>query len=99
MRQAIITRYVGPGNVRGSRIIAKAFAGKVTIGYDHGLSITDNHAAAAKALAGKFGWHGAWVAGSDPSGNGNVYVDIGDEAVLISSGIEVAFTLEAVARD
>lgn len=74
IRQAIVTKYFGPGNVRGSRIKATASAGSVTVAYDHALNTDGNHAAAAKALATKFAWNGYWVGGGMPEGNGNVFV-------------------------
>jgi hypothetical protein len=56
MAQAILTKYHGPGNVRGSRISAEAAAGKIFVPYDHALDIDDNHKVAALALIRKFGW-------------------------------------------
>lgn len=72
--QAIVTRYFGPGNVRGSRIKATAAAGSITLPYDCSLSITANHARAAKALADKFKWRGVWFGGGHPSDSGSVFV-------------------------
>jgi len=63
IRQAITTKYHGPTNTRGSRISATAQAGRITIAYDHALDDTQNHAAAACALAKKFGWNGEWKGG------------------------------------
>lgn len=54
--QAIVTKYVGPSNTRGSRIKATAKAGSVTVGYDHALNIDGNHRAAAEALRAKMKW-------------------------------------------
>jgi hypothetical protein len=51
--QAIVTKYVGPGNVRGARIIAKCEAGRVSIPYPHELSGEAVHRAAAVALCDK----------------------------------------------
>jgi len=51
--QAIVTKYVGPGNVRGARIIAKCKAGRVSIPYPHELSGEAVHRAAAVALCDK----------------------------------------------
>jgi len=74
---AIETRYVGPTNYRGSRIIARVMEAtqtrKVTVGYDDGLNTDDNHKAAAKALITKLGWtgengYGAWIVGSSERG-------------------------------
>jgi len=72
--QAIITKYLGPTNVKGSRIKATAAAGSVTIHIDHALDIEDNHFIAAEALADKFGWTGAWFMGGMPDGSGYCFV-------------------------
>lgn len=55
--QAIITRYHGPGNVRGARISATSASGvKVTIPYPHECNSDDAHRRAADALIAKLGW-------------------------------------------
>jgi hypothetical protein len=54
--QAIRTRYHGPTNTRGSRISATCQAGRITVAYDHGLSESGNHRAAAMALREKLNW-------------------------------------------
>ena len=74
MRQSITTKYLGPTNTRGSRIVAKAQAGKITIAWDHALDSADNHIAAAKAFASKYGWTGRWVGGALPDGLGYCFV-------------------------
>lgn len=77
--KAIITKYFGPGNVRGSRI--KAIAEGVPalyIPYPHELSGEDVHRKAAQALADKYQWKGELVGGALPDGTGycfNFYVD------------------------
>lgn len=79
--QAIITKYIGPTNKRGSRIKARqaaSYAGKpksVTIDWDYGLRVEHNHKAAAIALAAKLGWHGDWAGGSN-CGEGYVFVNV-----------------------
>jgi hypothetical protein len=74
MRKAIETKYFGPGNVRGSRIQAKA-NGVPPIYYERHFSNMDReHANAAKFLAEKYNWSGLWVAGGKADGKGNVYV-------------------------
>ena len=55
-RQAIKTRYIGPTNSRGSRVVAECDAGKVTVSWDYALGVSDNHQAACRALMDKFGW-------------------------------------------
>jgi hypothetical protein len=86
MYQAIVTKYVGPSNVRGSRIIAKAAAGRVIVDYDDALNSNENHIAAAKKLAEKFGWVGEWHGGGMPEGNGNCFVstDLGGHPAFVS---------------
>ena len=74
MRQAIVTRYHGPTNTRGSRVSAKCAGGRVSVPYDHELNAGDNHAAAAASLAAKLGWTGRMVGGGTPDGTGNVFV-------------------------
>ena len=72
--QAIETEYRGPTNTRGSRIIARAQAGRISVPYDHALDFVENHYAAARALVVKLGWLGSWVGAQVPNGR-FVYVD------------------------
>jgi hypothetical protein len=67
-RQAITTKYLGPTNLRGSRIRAKAEAGSIVVAWDHALDIQENHAHAAEAFARKMGWAGRWVGGGHETG-------------------------------
>jgi hypothetical protein len=73
MSQAIITKYHGPGNVKGSRISAEAAAGKIFVSYDSALNSDDNHKMAALALIKKVGWErharGGIAHGVLPSGD------------------------------
>lgn len=61
--QAIRTRYHGPTNVRGSRIIAKCEGGSFTMPYNHALSLEGNHDAAARLLLEKLGWPNVYFGG------------------------------------
>ena len=55
--RSIITRYLGPTDCRGTRIVADAGKGaRLTMPYDHALNTNENHAEAAKALCLKMGW-------------------------------------------
>lgn len=57
IRQAIVTKYVAPTNTRGGRVKATSGGGlSVTIGWDHGLDVAENHLAGAVALMKKHGW-------------------------------------------
>lgn len=79
VRQAIVTKYFGPTNSRGSRIKASADAGTVYVPYDYALNVEENHAAAARKLAEKFGWttenYGQIIQGGMPGG-GYVFVEM-----------------------
>lgn len=54
--QAIITKYIGPTNTRGSRIKAVASDGSVTIGFDYANDHEWPYRKAAQALCNKLGW-------------------------------------------
>ena len=63
--KAIVTKYRGPGNVRGSRITASDNDGnRVTLSYDPAISSDENHIRAAVALCVKMNWHGTMAQGS-----------------------------------
>lgn len=68
MRQAIVTKHLLPTNTRGTRVKATAAAGSVTVDWEDSLSISANHAAAARALAVKLSWVGGFVGGGMPNG-------------------------------
>lgn len=74
--QAIETKYLPATNNRGSRIKATAWAGSVTVPYDHALNADDNHAAAALALRYKMGWQGKFAQGGNAKGNGYYFVNV-----------------------
>ena len=70
--QAIICKYFGPTNVKGSRIKAQCEAGSITIDYPHELSGQAVYRKAAEALVSKLGWthqnYGELLGGQLPSG-------------------------------
>jgi hypothetical protein len=74
--QAIETKYLGPTNFRSGRIKARAWAGSVTMPYDHALNAEDNHRAAALLLQAKYGWKGTFAQGGNAAGNGYVFVNV-----------------------
>lgn len=80
MRQALVTKYFGPTNTRGSRIKVQASAGIKFYPWDYALGIEGNHTEAARKFAEHLGWDGSWVGGGLPEGNGNVYVLLSDGA-------------------
>lgn len=77
MRQAIITKYMGPTNFRGSRVKATAEAGSITIDWNDALNVGGNHLEAAKALQAKFGWTDDLTGGSYKKGYVFVQIERG----------------------
>ena len=68
-RQAITTRYAGPTDHRGSRVIATTGSGlRKIVPWDHALNVASNHAAAARLLAVQLGWAGVWHMGGTRDG-------------------------------
>lgn len=62
--KAIQTRYVGPTDTKGSRIIASEPDGKrLTLSYDSALDSEPNHRKAAEALRDKLNWSGNLAGG------------------------------------
>ena len=82
MRQAIQTKYFGPGNVRGSRVKAFADGGSLILSWNHALNAEGNHIAAAMALARKLGWTGVWSGGST-HGSGYAFVQASQSDFVI----------------
>jgi hypothetical protein len=72
--QAIVTKYHGATNFKGSRISATAEAGRIYLSWDDSLNVEDNHDAAALALGRKLGWVGKLASGGLPGTRGNAYV-------------------------
>lgn len=62
--KAIITKYHGPTDTRGTRVRAKEPDGKSLFVYwDHSLDSEKNHVRAANALRDKLGWKGELITG------------------------------------
>ena len=83
--KAIWTKYLGPTDIRGSRVRAVAeirngFGAEIgcTVGWDDAKSSEQNHDAAAVALCLKMGWPGDLTRGGRPDGCGYVYTFLSD---------------------
>ena len=61
--QAIETKYHGPTNTLGSRVSAKAEAGRIILEWDDSKNSDENHEIAARMLQQKFGWDNVIVGG------------------------------------
>lgn len=71
--KAIETKYLGPTDFRGSRIVASdGDRNRITIPYPHELSGEAVHRSAAEALQKKMGWKGKLIGGG--LRNGYVFV-------------------------
>ena len=74
--KAILTKYVGPTNTRGSRIVAwDCDNNRVSIPYPHGLNSEDGHRKAAEALRDKMKWSGKLIGGGIKGGYAWVFVE------------------------
>lgn len=96
--QAILTKYLGPTNHRGSRIKAWCERGSITIPLAYELSLEDRHRAAVDELLWKFAredaarfqgttehdhhW-GQYVTGATPNGYAHVLVNWRENVALI----------------
>ena len=68
--KAILARYLGPTDYRGSRIVATAEGGhRLTISYPYELSGEAVYRAAAEALRDRAGWAGKLDGGQLPNGD------------------------------
>lgn len=76
MRQAIITKYLGPTDAIGSRVKAKSYADQMTIRWDHSLNPEQNHTRAMEALLDKMWWTGKYIGGSLPDNSGYAFVEV-----------------------
>ena len=76
--KAIETHYVGPGNVRGARIIADDGDGnRLILSYPYELSGEACHRKAAEALRDRMGWTGRLIGGATKRGWCFVFVEEG----------------------
>lgn len=73
--QAILTKYIGPTNTKGSRIKASCAAGSITVDF-HSFDAIDNedrYNQVAAMLASKLGWtgkhYGTLASGCLPNGD------------------------------
>lgn len=78
--KAIVTKYHGPGNVKGSRYSASDEDGnRVILDGNDALNSDENHDAACRALCHKMGWTGTLQRGSLRTGYVYVFVIEGGE--------------------
>lgn len=73
--KAIITKYHGATNFRGSRISAFDGDNRVVIPYPHELNSEEAHRAAAQALCDKLKWTGKFISGGLKNGYAHVFIE------------------------
>jgi hypothetical protein len=82
--KAIVTKYHGPSNFKGSRYSATAGgANRIIQSADDRIGNEDNHADVALALCHKLDWKGELVPGELPNGN-TVFVFTGRDRGLLA---------------
>lgn len=59
----IRTRYEGPTDARGARIVARSEGRRATVAYDHRYMGQAQHERGARALMARRGWSGTLTAG------------------------------------
>jgi len=66
MMQTIVTTFYGPSNHHGAKVVAQSASGRhiVSLAWEYGVSMEQNHTMAAMALAEKAGWNGSFHGGS-----------------------------------
>lgn len=74
--QAIVVKYIGPTDARGSSVKASCQAGSVTLDWNDALNANSNHAAAVEALVTKLAWDGDWYGGGSPDGQMSCWVRV-----------------------
>ncbi len=76
--QAIVTKWLGPTNTKGSRIRVTCQAKTMIVPWDDGLGVEENHKKAAATLIAELGWetdcYPRWYAGALPDGTGYAIV-------------------------
>lgn len=69
MKQAIIIKFLGATNTKGTRIKASAEASSVTVSLDYGAGQEQRIRQAVDALLNKLEWSGEYIIGGLPSGD------------------------------
>ena len=74
--QGIVTRFAGPTDHSGARIIVTAQKGRIVVPWDYSLDVAQNHRAACLAALLKWDWRGQWVGGSTPDDTGYMFAPV-----------------------
>jgi hypothetical protein len=85
---AIVTKYIGPGCVQGSRVSARTKNRRTIIEWNPALSSELNHVRAARALARKLGWRGSFLGAMLWSAIGFIATDVEGKSVYREIDVE-----------
>lgn len=75
--KAILTKYVGPTNTRGSRIVVTDGDTRMLVNYDDGKRSEETHADAVVAFCERLGWSGELIQGGLKNGYVHVFTGRG----------------------
>jgi len=75
MRQAIMTKYLGPTNYLPARVRVWCSAKKISVYWNYELNPEENHTYAANTLVELLGWDTELIGGADDKG-GYVFVQV-----------------------
>jgi hypothetical protein len=78
--QAILVKYYGPTNTRGTRLTARAEAGSVTLQREYALNVDEDARRVAAALCSTFGWNADNLVGGGLPNGDRVFVFAGGTA-------------------
>jgi hypothetical protein len=90
--KTIITKYHGPSYSKGSRVSATDGDNRVMLSWDHGLNSSENHMAAARALAIRLKWTGTLIGGHTKTGM--VFVFSSGESFTVTNNDFAGFASE-----
>ncbi len=78
MKQAILTKYLGPTATRGARVKAWCFGGQRIVTWDYSMSSEANHHYASEQLGLKLNWRefSTRMCGALPDGSGYCFVQV-----------------------
>ena len=78
--QAILVKYYGPTDARGTRLKASAEAGSITLPREYALNVDDDARRVAAALCAKLGWNAENLVGGGLPNGDRVFVFAGGTA-------------------
>ena len=69
MKQAIIIKFLGATNTKGTRLKVTSYGGSITVPFDYGAVQEQRIRQAVDALLNKLEWSGEYIIGCLPGGD------------------------------